>query len=338
MIISNPKDSETLHLKMYARDERRGARRTVGKSGWMVLGSIGLMTAVQIALYTVLSVAKGMDGDNSNLLKYLVSCISYLFLALIPMIYIMTGEEPVERLLPFSRPKRVGLTSGDVLFLCTVGMMLTLASNWPTELIQTLLQAVGLSGNIPDMPLDHSIGTQVFYMIYGTVIPPLVEEILFRGAVLGCLRRWGDWFAIIVSSILFGLYHGNAGQFVFATLVGLVFGYLRVRTDNMLPGMLLHMLNNGLATLAAVLGQNFGTGVSGLFSTIYFFTIFAFALMLILYRLLRQGPKSFKKLRVPVQHMVSTLGGRVRGLVTSAGGILMLVYGVGVSVYLMVRS
>lgn len=335
---SNLTNSDFLQLRIYERNERRGAQRAAGRAGWMVLGSIGLMMAVQFLLVAALYAAGAAEGAHSTLLEYLSSCIGYLFLALIPMIYVMTGEESVERLLPFSRPQKVGLTRADVLLLCVVGMMLTLASNWPTQAVQAFLQAVGLSGNIPDMPLDKSFSTQAFYMIYSTVIPPLVEEILFRGAVLGSLRRWGDWFAILVSSILFGLYHGNAGQFVFATLVGLVFGYLRVRTDNMLPGMLLHMLNNGLATLASVLGQSFGSQVSNVFSITYFAVVFAAGLALVLVRLVRQGPESFAKLWVPVQRMASTLGGRMRGLVTSAGGVLMLVYGIGFSIFYMVRS
>lgn len=337
MIISNQQNPKYLHLQMCAKEERRGARRAAGLSGWLVLGSMALMIVVQQALYLLLDFAGALDGDNSTLLEYLVSCIGYLFLALIPMAFIVSNEYPAEEFLPFGKPKQVGLGGIDVLLLCSVGMMLTLAANWPTALVQHLLQMVGLSGTVPDMPLDQSAGTQVFYLVYGTVIPPLVEEILFRGAVLGCLRRWGDGFAIAASSILFGLYHGNVGQFVFATLVGLVFGYLRVRTGNILPSMLLHMLNNGLAAVASLLNQNFGGETSGMFSTVYFIVVFALALVLLLLRLIRQKKDGFQVFHLAERHMASTQAGRMRGLVTSVGSILMVVYGVVSSISRMVQ-
>ncbi|HCM24637.1 MAG TPA: hypothetical protein DHW78_09995 [Ruminococcaceae bacterium] len=338
MIVSNLTTQNSLQLQQCAREERKGARRSVNFAGGLVFASIALMYGIQIVLNLVLQLNGALGGSNSILLEYLSSCISYLFLALIPIAYALAGREPADQLLPFQKPQTVGLTNGDLLLLGAVGMALTLASNYPTELVRMLQQAFGFSGNIPDMPLNHSIGTQVFYLIYGTVIPPLVEEILFRGVVIGCLQRWGDWFAIVTSALLFGLYHGNVGQFVFATLVGLIFGYLRIRTQSLLPGMVLHMLNNGFATLGTVITQNFGSHVSNIYFLTYFTVFYGAAALLIVFRLFTKGTKSFANLKIPYRRMASTLAARVRGLVTSFGGIAMLAYGAILSVIVLVRS
>ncbi|MCH3973060.1 MAG: CPBP family intramembrane metalloprotease [Oscillospiraceae bacterium] len=317
--------------------ERRGSRHAVGTAGWLVLGSIAVMTVTQACLVLILY-RSGFSSGGSLTQQYLADCIGYLLLALVPLLYICFSGRPTEEFLPFGRPAAVGLTGSDMAFLCVVCMALTLACNWPTALVQMLEEALGFSGQIPDMPMDHSVLTQILYVLYGTLIPPLVEEILFRGAVLGSLRRWGDWFAIVVSSLLFGLYHGNVGQFVFATLVGLIFGFLRVRTGSILPCIVLHMLNNGLATLAAVLQEDLGQRAAQTFEGGYFVIIFGLAVCALVYRLAMRKKEPQGKLSIPRDHMASSLARRVSGLFTSGGGVAMLIYGVGVSIYVLLQS
>lgn len=83
------------------------------------------------------------------------------------------------------------------------------------------------------------------------VMAPLVEELLFRGAIQGHLQRSGKSprTAILLSSLIFGLIHVNPAQVPFAFCIGLVFGWLYYRTGSVIPGMLGHFLNNSIATL-----------------------------------------------------------------------------------------
>lgn len=80
------------------------------------------------------------------------------------------------------------------------------------------------------------------------VIAPIAEEILFRGYLLGKLRKHVPiWAAILVTSLLFGLVHfaWNVGVDVFA--LSIVLCLLRIGTGRLWPAVLLHMLKNGLA-------------------------------------------------------------------------------------------
>jgi membrane protease YdiL (CAAX protease family) len=80
------------------------------------------------------------------------------------------------------------------------------------------------------------------------VIAPIAEEVLFRGYLLGKLRKYVPlWVAILVTSLLFGFVHGawNVGIDVFA--LSIVLCLLRVWTKSLWPSILLHMLKNGLA-------------------------------------------------------------------------------------------
>jgi len=80
------------------------------------------------------------------------------------------------------------------------------------------------------------------------VMAPIAEEILFRGYLLGKLRKHVPiWAAILITSILFGLVHfaWNVGVDVFA--LSIVLCLLRIGTGRLWPSILLHMLKNGLA-------------------------------------------------------------------------------------------
>ena len=83
-------------------------------------------------------------------------------------------------------------------------------------------------------------------LLYVVILGPILEEIIFRGAILRSLEPFGKNFAIVVSSLLFGLYHLSLFQGVFAFFIGLILGYCALRFS-IKWAMLLHMINNGFA-------------------------------------------------------------------------------------------
>jgi len=79
------------------------------------------------------------------------------------------------------------------------------------------------------------------------IVAPLSEELLCRSWVLGSLLpRWKPWRAIGLSAAIFGLMHLNPWQFIYATLLGLSFGWIFWRTGAVWLCVLAHGLNNGL--------------------------------------------------------------------------------------------
>ena len=83
---------------------------------------------------------------------------------------------------------------------------------------------------------------------------PLLEEVLFRGAIQGLLMRFfgRPWPAIIVAALVFGVFHMNPVQIVYATLLGIVFGWIYYRTGSLMSVIVGHVLNNSLAVATTV--------------------------------------------------------------------------------------
>ena len=83
-------------------------------------------------------------------------------------------------------------------------------------------------------------------------VPAVCEELAFRGFILsGCRNLGNNWRAIIVSAIFFGVTHGFLQQSINACLLGIVLGYLAVRSGSLLPGVVFHFLHNAMTVLSA---------------------------------------------------------------------------------------
>jgi sodium transport system permease protein len=80
--------------------------------------------------------------------------------------------------------------------------------------------------------------------------PALCEELAFRGFILSGLRRLGHrWAAIALSSVFFGLTHFMLQQSLAAAIVGVVIGYIAVKTGSLWPAVLYHFTHNSLSVL-----------------------------------------------------------------------------------------
>ena len=90
-----------------------------------------------------------------------------------------------------------------------------------------------------------------FGMLSIALLGPILEELLFRGAIQGHLQEAGlrPWQAILIASLIFGVVHMNPAQILFAFPLGVVFGWLYYRTGSLLPGIVGHLLNNSIAAV-----------------------------------------------------------------------------------------
>ena len=90
-------------------------------------------------------------------------------------------------------------------------------------------------------------------LLYTCVLAPVTEELLFRGAFQGLMRPCGSAAAIFAPALLFGVLHLDLAQGLTAFACGVFLGWLAERSGSILPGMLLHLVNNALAFLTIYL-------------------------------------------------------------------------------------
>jgi ABC-2 type transport system permease protein/sodium transport system permease protein len=102
------------------------------------------------------------------------------------------------------------------------------------------------------------------------LVPAVFEEFFFRGFVYSSLQQLSRPAAILISAVLFGLFHVVVGsvlaieRFLPTTLMGLFLGWLAYRTASIWPGIFLHAAHNGLLLMTAYYSdrlKNWGIGV-----------------------------------------------------------------------------
>jgi sodium transport system permease protein len=83
------------------------------------------------------------------------------------------------------------------------------------------------------------------------LVPAVSEELLFRGLILSGLRPLGNRTALIVSSLLFAVAHASIYRLLPTLFLGLLLGWIVLRTGSLFCSILIHVLNNGIAVTIA---------------------------------------------------------------------------------------
>jgi membrane protease YdiL (CAAX protease family) len=134
-------------------------------------------------------------------------------------------------------------------------------SNWKylvfgplaTLALSVAVSQLGIEPQGMKQVLDFVPNRLVLSLLLLAVLAPLVEELVFRGLIYGWVAgRWGGLAGLIISSIAFAAAHFEPAHVVLVLPLGLLFGWMRWRTDSLLPSLVAHILNNGFAVLAAV--------------------------------------------------------------------------------------
>ncbi len=96
-----------------------------------------------------------------------------------------------------------------------------------------------------DEYFQNALLDPIFAFISIALVAPIFEEIIFRGVILEQLnKRCGFTKSIIISSLLFGIYHGNIHQGINGFFIGLVLGIIYLRSGTLILSIFLHFINN----------------------------------------------------------------------------------------------
>lgn len=131
------------------------------------------------------------------------------------------------------------------LWLLPAGWAVLVAANLLTLLLQSLLTEAALPAPAP-LPAGAD---RALTAVGSVLLPAVMEELLFRGAVLHALRPAGEKTAVWLSALLFMAAHGSLSQWVSALAAGLLLGAVTLYTGTLRWAVLLHLGNNILAWL-----------------------------------------------------------------------------------------
>ncbi len=301
------------------RDETKQIRFTATALGFALLFYIFISAALPLVLERAAGAIlppQGVGIWTPPLVEQIIYFLTYVFTLLLPFgAYIALLGMPVKVAFP-KGPTRWALGVGAIPVLFGIAVV----GNYISQLALWLLGQAGYT-SMAQMPMfSQDTAANILMIISYTVLPGLMEELVFRGVIMQSFRRFGDAFALLVSAALFALCHVNLPQMVAAFCIGLALGYVALKTGSLWIGMLFHMLYNGYALGAQWLYDQMTPEAFGF--VMYVADGALFLMGLLCFAILYYGQKNLLSLHPP--RTVLGSGGKLGALVTSIPFVVVL--------------
>lgn len=210
---------------------------------------LGVFALVATGIMSQLAVVYGADAilpqwQENGWTMYPILILSQYVLAIPLMLLVMKKA-------PHTPIEKTKLKPANVAVAVFVGIFMMYAGNFVGVAITSLLDV--LTGKLTTNPVQELVmGEQMLpTFVFVVVVGPIIEEFIFRKQLIDRMHTYGEKTAVFVSALLFGLFHGNLSQFFYAFALGLVFGYLYVRSGKLRYSIGLHMLINFMGGVIA---------------------------------------------------------------------------------------
>lgn len=238
-------------------------KQVFNRIGWFFCVYEAIMFFVQVVLIVGLFLFQIDPTKNMNAV-YILNALS-LYATAFPLFALcMTTLEGKAK----KEKKRLGIRNFIIIFIICFSL-----SNL-TNLINVLFSSWFhlVTGRELVSNTEEILSEVSFLMVLTTVVlAPVFEELTFRYLVINKLRRYGDKTAIIVSAILFGLFHMNFEQGIYAAVIGLVLGYVVCRTGRVIYTIMLHACFNLLSGVIPLVIENLKNPVlNSVYMVLYF--------------------------------------------------------------------
>ena len=238
---------------LYYKNKRKNELEGIFASGLAIGGALILSLIIQVVFVLFLSASGYYSAySQSALFQHAFNIVAVdIFSLIIPyslLSLVLKRNFEGGYLIPKKKLSRIQLFSW-----ISAGMACCVGANYITSFVIVLFRQFGYKLTQPDYHNPSNIIECIVIVFSTALAPALCEEFAMRCCTLGALKKYGKGFAVFAVSVVFGLIHGNVIQFVFAFLLGLVFGYITVVTDSVVPAMFIHGLNNGISVINDIL-------------------------------------------------------------------------------------
>ncbi len=213
----------------------------------------GITFALFIAGYILVAllgqlIVGAIFGNGSTAYKVICSTFSSVCVLTVVLFYIFYGKHNFTFL---TSTKKFNYLYALLAILLSCGMFLGLG--FVNESIAEIIFSLG--GSVGGINLNMpTVWHFLSFTLTFALLPAIFEEILFRGILLNCFTGMKRIFAVLISALLFALYHQSLVQFVYQFIYGVALAYLAISAKSIIPCMIAHFLNNFAVILFNFIG------------------------------------------------------------------------------------
>lgn len=236
-----PKDGKKYAPEKPFTGDLKKAKNHFSKLGIGTFAILGIGTVTQLLLIYVVNSTLPQVMEHSWGMWLLT--FAPLYLIAVPIGLLLLRKVPAKPLEKHDlKPSRYIVTVIICIFMMYAGNIL---GTIITALLQ-LLPGVSAGNPILGYATDNALLPKVLFMV---ILAPVIEEYIFRKQLIDRMHIYGEKLAVVTSALMFGLFHGNLSQFFYAFALGLVFGYVYLKTGKLRYSISLHMLINLLGSV-----------------------------------------------------------------------------------------
>lgn len=287
---------EILPLYMARITATKELRKNANIAG-ISLYLISVVSFLMIFLLKIGAAVKGSSETLDDLLKepavmqvYQI-IFSVLVFTLPFIICYKIGGYKIREFISFKRADR-----NTELALFFGGGVFCLFANIAAAYVDSIFTSFGIDYSIGETDIPKGIFGFLIYTLSTAIVPAVLEEFALRGIVLGTLRKFGDTFALITTSICFGIMHGNFEQIPFAFMAGLILGFVTIKTGSLRTAMFIHFLNNFISVVFSYMKN----GVLADYQNLIYVILLAVFLILFIYFINRTAGQEILKIEYGV--------------------------------------
>lgn len=203
---------------------------------------------MQIIIINIIGFTNPIILNDINLTSIIASVCNYI-LPLPIFLYLMNKLEKQEINSNKLTIKKFIVYISLSLTLMWIGNLIGLTI---TEILGNLIQSE-IANPIVETIDSSSIYTNLLLMV---IMAPIFEEIIFRKLLIDRTIKYGKGVSILLSALIFGLFHGNLNQFFYAFLIGGFFAYVYIKTGKIIYTILLHLTVNFFGSIISVIVGN----------------------------------------------------------------------------------
>ncbi len=262
------------YYEYFEKNEEKGKlRKSANKTGLslVLVVVISFLFSFPVALFSLFG--KNILEDPAVTMVF-QALFSITIFTLPFVICFRSSTQRISDLISFGKSKK-----GLALPMFFFGISFCSFANVGASSIDSIFSSFGIDYNAVDLEMPEGIFGFILSVTAIAVVPALVEEFAFRGVILGSLRKFGDTFALIVSSICFGVMHGNLEQMPFAFMVGLFLGFALLKTGSIRVSMVIHFFNNFVSVVFSYFPSGISVQIQNTIYVLFLLVTFIFGML-----------------------------------------------------------
>lgn len=220
----------------------RAYKKDISGLGFRMLACALIIYGVQIISQVLLIMLNKRWAGNINILLAVTMMSQYLIG--FPIAFLIMGDGVDMRAIEKHKMK-----PSHFFVAFAMGYTLLVAGNIIGLIVTSLIGF--LKGDAVLNSLDTIVGETNIWVtsIYTVLCAPVFEEFLFRKMICNRVIKYGQGMAIMLSGLMFGLFHGNYNQFFYAFFIGCFFAFIYVKTGKIQYTIGLHMMVNFIGSV-----------------------------------------------------------------------------------------